>query len=63
MFRLCPQIVPKTIHSVTNNFLTKIYTATLNKKFVAVTARYRQGREFKHVAPFNVYLYLFYLFI
>ena len=23
--------------------------------FVAVTARYRQGREFKHVAPFNVY--------
>ena len=44
MFKLCPQIVPNTNNSVTKKLLMNNNTATLNKKCVAVTARYRQLR-------------------
>ena len=40
-----------TVHNSTRNV-----QGFNSKKFVAVAARCRHGREFKHVSPFNVYL-------
>jgi len=53
---LLPFIVPYSNNSINEELLTNVNSATLNKKFVAVTTCYRHARKFKYAAPLNVYL-------